>query len=133
MVERFRLQAVRAVVGSLAVIAAGCGSKAGLSVTGPTSEFAAGVIEIAPAGANVGTAVTLQSRRALDPTGGPLSYSWDFGDGSTGWGEATTHVYATGGTFMATVTVISIEGGSTRATLNLPVSSLTGRWTRDDG
>ena len=133
MIERFQSQAVRAVVGSLAVIAAGCGSTSGLSPAGPTSGFSAGTIEIAPLGAIVGTSVTLQSRLASDPTGSSLSYSWDFGDGSTATGEATTHVYATAGDFFATVTVSGSEGSSGAATLNVPVRSLTARWSGDLG
>jgi PKD repeat protein len=131
MVEQFRLQVVRAVVGSLAVIAAGCGTKSGLSPAGPSPEFSAGTIAIAPAGAIVGTTVTLQSRLASDPTGSSLTYSWDFGDGSTGSGEAITHVYATAGVFVATVTVSSNEAGAAQATLNIPVRSLTAQWSSD--
>ena len=63
------------------------------------SGFSAGTIEIAPAGAIVGTAVTLTSRDASDPTGNPLSFAWDFGDGATATGEAATHVYSTAGDF----------------------------------
>jgi len=133
MRERFQWQAVRAVVGSLAVIAAGCGSQSGLSPAGPTLGFSAGTIAIVPAGAIVGTSVILESRLASDPTGNSLSYSWDFGDGETAAGEATTHVYATTGDFFATVTVSSSEGGSAMATLNIPVRSLTARWSGDLG
>ena len=135
MVERFRLQAVRAVVGSLAVIAAGCGTESGLSPTGPTPGFSGDTIEIAPAGAIVGTRVTLESRIASTRTAGSsFSYYWDFGDGSTAsGGEATSHVYADAGTFVATVTASSSETGSVRATLNIPVRGLTGEWSGDYG
>ena len=106
--QRFRWQAVRAVVGSLAVIAAGCGSESGLSPAGPTPGFSADTIEIAPAGAIVGTWVTLESRIASTPAGSSHSYYWDFGDGSTAsGGEAISHVYAAAGTFVATVTASS--------------------------
>jgi PKD repeat protein len=133
MVEQFRLQAVRAVVGSLAVIAAGCGSDSGLSPAGPSPVFSAGTIEIAPAGAIVGTSVTLESRFASDPSGGSMSYHWDFGDGSTATGEAATHVYATAGDFFATVTVSSSEAGSAMTSLHIPVRSLTAQWSEGPG
>jgi hypothetical protein len=141
MVERFRSQAVMAVVGSLALIAAGCGTESGQSVTGPSQEFAPGLIAMAPAGAVVGTSVILQSNIAKapwhygsDPGGSDLSYSWDFGDGtsSTG-GDSISHVYATEGTFFAKVTASSSEAGSQQATSNIRVSSLTGRWSGDYG
>jgi hypothetical protein len=130
--KQTRLQVVGVVVGSLAVIAAGCGSE-GPSVTAPSPAFSAGAIHIAPAGAIVGTAVSLESRDATDPSGAALSYSWDFGDGETGSGEATTHVYRTSGTFMARLTVTSFEAGSAETTLYIPVDSLTARWSGDFG
>jgi len=134
MVDRFRLQAVRAVVGSLAVIAAGCGTESGDSPAGPSPVFAAGTIEIAPAGAIVGTSVTLESRHVSDPTGSSRSYFWDFGDGYTAMGgEAITHVYATAGVFVATVSVNSYYAGSAQAALNIPVRSLTDQWSGDYG
>jgi hypothetical protein len=42
-------------------------------------------------------------------------------------------VYATAGIFIATVTASSSEAGSQRATSNILVSSLTGRWSGDYG
>jgi len=134
MVERFSWQAVRAVVGSLAVIAAGCGTESGVSPAGPSPVFSAGTIEIAPAGAIVGTSVILESRHVTDPTGGSGTYSWDFGDGSTAMGGAAiTHVYANAGIFVAKVSVSSYYAGSAQATLNIPVRSLSDRWSGDYG
>ncbi len=40
-----------------------------------------------------------------DPDGTIASYSWNFGDGQTGTGETTSHVYTTGGTYDVTLTV----------------------------
>ena len=42
----------------------------------------------------------------------PISYSWDFGDGSTGDGAATAHAYSTAGTYTVSLTV-SFDDGST--------------------
>jgi PKD repeat protein len=129
MTQRIRWQTVRAVVGSLAVIAAGCGTQSEFSPVGPTVGFSAGTIAIAPAGAIVGTWVILENRLASDPTGNSLSFTWDFGDGDSATGEATSHVYTTPGDYYATVTVSSSEGGSAVASLHIPVRSLTARWS----
>lgn len=43
-------------------------------------------------------------------TGAGVSYTWDFGDGSTGHGELISHVYATAGTYHASVTVAATDG-----------------------
>jgi len=132
MTKRTQWQAVRAVVGSLAVIAAGC-AQSEHSPVGPTVGFSAGTIAIAPAGAIVGTSVVLENRLASDPSGNSLSFTWDFGDGDSATGGATSHVYATPGDYYATVTVSSSEGGSAVASLHIPVRSLTARWSGDLG
>jgi PKD domain-containing protein len=141
MRDRSRRKAIGAVVASLAVIAAGCGSESGSSPVGPSEVFSPGLIEMVPAGAIVHTSVFLQSHIAKVPwhygsnsTGSDLSYSWDFGDGTiTTGGESISHVYATEGTFFATVTASSSESGSQQASSNIQVSSLTGRWSGDYG
>jgi hypothetical protein len=129
MTERIQWHAVRSVVGSLAVIAAGCGTQSEFSPVAPTVGFSAGTIVIVPAGVIVGTSVILENRLASDPTGDSFSYTWDFGDGDNATGAATSHVYATPGDYYATVTVSSSEGGSAVASLHVPVRSLTARWS----
>ena len=42
---------------------------------------------------------------ATDADGDPLTYEWDFGDGSTATGAMVEHAYAAAGTYTATVTV----------------------------
>ncbi len=42
---------------------------------------------------------------SFDADGDPLTYSWDFGDGSTGTGEAPSHVYDAIGTYIAKLIV----------------------------
>lgn len=43
---------------------------------------------------------------------GIVSYMWEFGDGSTGAGVASSHTYASGGVFAAKLTVIDARGAS---------------------
>ncbi len=52
--------------------------------------------------------VTFNGSGSYDPDDDPLTYRWDFGDGSTGSGEKSTHAYSTGGTY--TVTLIVNDG-----------------------
>jgi PKD repeat protein len=41
---------------------------------------------------------------STDPQSSPVTYSWDFGDGTTGTGASVTHTYAAEGTFALRVT-----------------------------
>ena len=51
-------------------------------------------------------------------TGGTnISYTWAFGDGSSGNGEKSSHTYAVGGVYTATVTATNSQGSQTAATV----------------
>jgi PKD repeat protein len=68
---------------------------------------------------------------SLDPEGGALEYSWDFGDVQSGSGIAPIHVYAAPGSYVATLTVIDPIGGTASGTVAVnipngePVASFT--------
>jgi parallel beta-helix repeat protein len=50
--------------------------------------------------------VNFSAYGSVDPDGSPLTYSWDFGDGSApANGYNVSHTYTTGGTFTVTLTV----------------------------
>ncbi|PIP67490.1 MAG: hypothetical protein COW92_06195 [Candidatus Omnitrophica bacterium CG22_combo_CG10-13_8_21_14_all_43_16] len=49
--------------------------------------------------------VTFDGSGSKDLDGDKLAYSWDFGDGSTGEGKVTKHVYAKGGEYVAKLVV----------------------------
>jgi PKD repeat protein len=53
----------------------------------------------------------------------PYSYSWAFGDGGTGSGANVSHLYREKGNFSAVVTVHDASGQSSRASVNVSVSS----------
>jgi hypothetical protein len=87
-----------------------------------------GSVSVAPqSGLQGATDITFSVAGANDPEGDPLTYTWEFGDGSTGSGATVTHKYATAGTFSATVTVgdgqhtVSARG-------SVSIVSLTGTW-----
>ena len=74
---------------------------------------------------------------ATDPGGAadPLSYAWDFGDGTTDTGVAPTHAYADDGTFVASVTVTDDEGASVTGSTTVTVDNVSPTVTSvtDDG
>jgi len=51
----------------------------------------------------VGSPVSF-SGTAVDPYGGELSFSWDFGDGNTGTGPSLSHTYAAPGVYTVSMT-----------------------------
>jgi len=50
-------------------------------------------------------ALTFDGSGSYDADGDTLTYTWDFGDGSYGIGESTTHIYTAGGTYSITLVV----------------------------
>ena len=60
--------------------------------------------------------ITFDAGLSNDPDGDPLSYRWDFGDGSTGSGASVTHTFVKAGSISVTLTVTDGGGLSDTAT-----------------
>jgi PKD repeat protein len=54
--------------------------------------------------------VVFDGGKSIDADGDTLSYSWDFGDGESETGKKVTHVYKTGGSYIAKLTVDDRRG-----------------------
>ncbi len=52
-----------------------------------------------------GQIIVFDGSASADPNGDPLTYSWDFGDGSTGSGVSPTHAYTAAGNYTVTLVV----------------------------
>ncbi len=63
-----------------------------------------------PYNGTVDVAVQFDGSASSDPDGAIASYSWDFGDGTTGTGATPTKAYAEAGTFDVTLTVTDDAG-----------------------
>ncbi|CAN5488126.1 hypothetical protein BH23BAC4_BH23BAC4_12440 [soil metagenome] len=49
--------------------------------------------------------VAVSANESFDPEGAPITYEWDFGDGTTAAGETTSHTYTEIGLYTARLTV----------------------------
>ena len=69
-------------------------------------------------------AVQFSSVGSNDPDGDPLTFDWDFGDGSVGSGPAPQHTYQLpNGTRVATLTVRDDHGGVATASVTISVGN----------
>jgi PKD repeat protein len=57
-----------------------------------------------------GSSLLLSGAGSSDPNGDPLTYAWDFGDGSVGSGLNPSHAYADNGSYVVTL-VVADPGG----------------------
>lgn len=64
--------------------------------------------------------VTFDATQSSDPEGGPLSYAWDFGDGSAQVvGAVVSHTYTTARTFSVVLVVSDSQGARGAATVSV--------------
>jgi PKD repeat protein len=92
-----------------------------LQVTAPTSAGVAPVAALTatPTSGTVPLTVTLSGTGSRDSDGSIASYEWNFGDGSTGTGATTSHVYTTAGTYTAQLRVTDNSGLSSTKTVTI--------------
>ncbi|MGH2589120.1 MAG: PKD domain-containing protein, partial [Dehalococcoidia bacterium] len=81
-----------------------------------------------PYNGRVGQPVILRATVASPlPPGTSFQFQWSFGDGTSGFGQATSHVYTTPGTYTVTVTVFGggqTASAGTTATVTQPTQPL---------
>jgi hypothetical protein len=82
----------------------------------PTANFS-----FTPSLPEVSDIVKFNATNSTDPDGSISSYDWDFGDGTTGTGQVTTHSYAAPGTYKVTLTVTDDDGATDTELKNVTV------------
>ena len=73
-------------------------------------------ISTSEAEGNAPLTVTFDASASSDPENSPLSYNWNFGDGTTSQGEIVEHTFTLQGSFTVTLTVTDNMGASAQTT-----------------
>jgi PKD repeat protein len=80
------------------------------TLTGLQSQPAA-AFTFTPSAGLAPLAVTFNATTSTDPESDPLTYEWNFGDGTTATGATPSHTYSADGHYIATLTVNDGKGG----------------------
>ncbi|MEO8106787.1 MAG: PKD domain-containing protein, partial [Actinomycetes bacterium] len=68
---------------------------------------------------------TFDASTSSDPDGDPLSYAWDFGDGTAAAGSTVDHAYASAGTYLVQVDARDTSGATSVASTTVNVTEAT--------
>ena len=66
--------------------------------------------------------VSFDASNSSDPLGGGLNYAWDYGDGNSGTGETSEHIYINPGTYQVSLTITDINNNTSSATRSVVVN-----------
>ncbi|NVD99568.1 YCF48-related protein [Massilia sp. BJB1822] len=90
-----------------------CGGSGSSGSTPPAPSATPPTVKIAAAEQNEAATPVKFSPSISNPSGLPLQYAWNFGDGQTSANEQPEHRYAATGNYLVTVTITSSAGTST--------------------
>lgn len=92
-----------------------------ISVTAPVNNPPVVVANASPKLGVIPLLVSFNSTGSSDPEGSPLTYSWNFGDGTTSTAANPTHTYSTAGTFSARLTIS--DGANSVSSANIGITA----------
>jgi PKD repeat protein len=75
-----------------------------------------------PTVGTVGQPLTFSDNGSFDPDGGPLTYTWTFGEGSPVNGPSATHAFSAEGAYAVILTLSDNQGATASASLTVTIS-----------
>lgn len=112
----------------LLIGAGGGGAIAAALLARPSEPVTGGSVLVAPSiGLQAATPITFASQGAGGGSG-TLTYTWNFGDGTTATGPLVTHVYNTSGVFTVKLDVSDGKKSAAAAAASVTIRSLAGAW-----
>ena len=85
----------------------------------PVSAFTSSTIS-----GDIPLTVSFDASGSSDPDGDAITYSWDFGDGSSDTGISPSHIFTAVGVFSVVLTVTDSRGAATTATESITVNAV---------
>lgn len=115
-------RALPAILGTFVLMAVACTPPA--TGGGPGSSNAAPIanIQASATSGNVPLNVAFDGSASIDPDGSIASYSWNFGNATTGSGISSSTTYTAGGTFTAVLTVTDDLGATDTDSITITVA-----------
>ena len=108
--DRTRTMLLIIIIFSLAVFLSGCG----FINQSPNPDFTSNTTYLK---------TTLDASSSSDPDGSIVSYTWDFGDDSTGSGKTVTHTYSSSGSYNVALTVTDSNGAQDTLSKSISVTA----------
>ena len=69
--------------------------------------------------------IIFDASESFDIDGVIVNYTWDFGDGTTGYGIYTDHIYVSSGEYIVTLTVVDNKGNTYSSTKTITIETQT--------
>lgn len=89
----------------------------------PVNRAPVASISASPVSGTEPLTVSFDGSQSYDPDNDPISYSWNFGDGSSSTGQTVSHTYSSAGIYEAVLTVTDNENASNAESVIINVES----------